>query len=152
MADVLRSQVAAQLDSGSTNDLESVGILGAGLAFAVALMIIRATHGNDPTWYWWWYPLPALLGPAVVVAVPLLPPKPGRRFTAGPDVPWMLAGFTANPQTLEQMLEAVVGKLRAALVRNDRILAREETYLKWGIRLFSLVTLVTIGLYTWGLR
>lgn len=64
----------------------------------------------------------------------------------------MLAGFARDPQTLEQMLEAVVGKLHAAFERNDRILAREEKLLKWGIRLFSLVTLLTIGLYTWGLR
>ncbi|MDA8399317.1 MAG: hypothetical protein M0008_04585, partial [Actinomycetota bacterium] len=95
MADILRDQIAAQLESASTNNLESVGVIAAALAFVVALLVVRATHGNDPSWWWWWYPLPGFMIPTVIVGTPLLPPTKKRRFKDGPDIPRLLEGFAA---------------------------------------------------------
>ena len=55
LAEVLRDQLASQLETASTNDLKSVGVLGAALAVVVALLLLRATdpHGIG---FWWWYP------------------------------------------------------------------------------------------------
>ncbi len=152
MADILRDQIAAQLESASTNNLESVGVIAAALAFVVALLVVRATHGNDPSWWWWWYPLPGFMIPTAIVGTPLLPPTKKRQFQDGPDIPSLLEGFAASSTTLEEMLAILLQGLQASWEENDKLLRQEAWCLKWGLISFSLITIGSIGVYTWGLR
>lgn len=158
LADVLRDQVASQLDQASTNDLKSVAVLAAALAMIVALLIMRAT---DPTGigYWWWYPLPLFIIPAFLAAMPLRRPASKRPFQDGPSIPEFLARSAAGkttengpvPYTLEEILQLLLVDLHTSWQRNDTLLVQEQRSFYWGAVALGVVTLIAIGLYAWGL-
>lgn len=158
LADVLRDQVASQLEQASTNDLKSVGVLGAALAMVVALLLLRATDPKDIA-YWWWYPVPLFVLPSGLAAMPLRRPLSKRAFLGGPNVPQLLARFGAGktaqpgeaPYTLEEMLAMVLVDLHTAWRNNDSLLAEEQRSFYWGAVALGIVTLISIGLYAWGL-
>lgn len=150
MDDLLRDQIAAQLESASTNDLESVGVIGAALALVVALLILRATDARDITW-WWWYPLPLFAVPTALVAVPLRGTSAKRKFLHGPQVPAILQGFAEQPQTLEAVLERTLRDLHACWSNNDALLAAERKWFNIGILALALATTISLGLYAWAL-
>jgi hypothetical protein len=150
MNDLLRDQIAGQLESAGTNDLESVGVIAAALALVVAMLILRATDGRDITW-WWWYPLPLFAVPTVFVAVPLRGTTAKRRFLHGPSVPAILEGFARHPQTLEAVLERTLRDLHECWLNNDELLAAERRWFNIGILALSFATTVSVGLYAWAL-
>jgi hypothetical protein len=150
MDDLLRDQIAAQLDSASTNDLESVGVIGAALALVVALLILRATDAPDITW-WWWYPLPSFAVPTALVAVPLRGSTAKRKFLDGPQVPAILQGFAQQPQTLEAVLERTLRDLQTCWSINDALLAAERKWFNIGILALAIATTISLGLYAWAL-
>lgn len=158
LADVLRDQVASQLEQASTNDLKSVGVLGAALAIVVALPILRATNYSH-IGYWWWYPLPLFVVPATLAAMPLRRASSKRTFKDGPSVPQLLAryeigkpadgGYTAY--TLEEMLAMLLVDLHTSWRNNDTLLAEEQRSFYRGAIALGIATLITVGLYAWGL-
>jgi len=150
MNDLLRDQIAGQLESAGTNDLESVGVIAAALALVVALLILRATDGRDITW-WWWYPLPLFAVPTVLVAVPLRGTTAKRRFLHGPSVPAILEGFARQSQTLEAVLERTLRDLHECWLNNDVLLVAERKWFKIGIWALGFATTVSVGLYAWAL-
>jgi hypothetical protein len=151
MAELQRDQIAAQLDSASTNDLQSVGVIAAALALVVALLVLRATDPYDISW-WWWYPLPMFIVPTGFVAVPLRRPTERRKFLHGPSVPAILQGFAQQPQTLEAVLEKVLRDLHAAWDNNDALLAEERKWFMVGAVSLAIATTVSLGLYAWALN
>jgi hypothetical protein len=158
LADVQRDQVASQLEEASTNDLKAIGVLGAVLAIVVALLVLRAT---DPSsiGYWWWYPLPIFVVPTVLAATPLRRSLPKREFSDGPSVPEFLARYEKGrtteegqvPYTLEYMLQMILVGLQESWRNNDSLLAEEQRSFYWGAAALGIATLVTLGLYAWGL-
>jgi hypothetical protein len=158
LADVLRDQVASQMEQASTNDLKSVGILGAALAIVVALLLLRATDSSSIA-YWWWYPLPLFVVPGTLAAIPLRRPSSKRTFTDGPSVPQLLARYEAGksteagggPYTLEEMLAMLLVDLHTSWRNNDKLLAEEQRSFYWGAAALGIATLITTGLYAWGL-
>lgn len=157
LADLLRDQVASQLETASTNDLKSVGVLAAALAVVVSLLLLRAAdpHGIG---YWWWYPLPLFVVPGVLAAMPLRPPTSTVRFLDGPSVPRLVTQFErgrtgdgSEPFTLEEQLVMVLRGLHTSWSNNDRLLAAEGRSFYWGILTLAIATLITLGLYAWGL-
>lgn len=157
LAEVLRDQLASQLETASTNDLKAVGVLGAALAAVVALLLLRATdpHGIG---FWWWYPLPAFVLPALLAAVPLRRPKRNVKFLDGPSVPGLLARYEGGRSgdgslayTLEEQLAMLLVDLKDSWNNNDRLLAEEGRSFYWGVLSLAVVTLVSVGLYAWGL-
>jgi hypothetical protein len=146
------------MEQASTNDLKSVGVLGAALAMIVALLLLRAA---DPSaiGFWWWYPLPLFVVPAVLAAMPLRRPSSGRPFRDGPSVPQFLARFEAGkpteagyvPYTLEEILAMLLVDLHTSWRSNDSLLAGEQRSFYWGATALGVATLITIGLYAWGL-
>jgi hypothetical protein len=157
LADVQRDQVASQLEEASTNDLKAVGVLGAVLAIVVALLLLRAT---DPSsiGYWWWYPLPIFVVPTVLAATPLRRPSSKREFRDGPRVPEFLARYETAPTeagqvpyTLEHILQTLLVDLQRSWRNNDRLLAEEQRSFYWGAAALGIATLITLGLYAWGL-
>lgn len=159
LADVLRDQVSSQMEQASTNDLKSVGVLGAVLAIVVALLLLRATAPSD-IGYWWWYPLPLFVVPAVLAAIPLRRSSPKRTFKDGPSVPRLLAryetgkvaeGGQVSPYTLEEMLAMLLVDLQASWRINDILLEKEQRSFYRGAAVLGIVTLITVGLYAWGL-
>ncbi|MHB8436434.1 MAG: hypothetical protein ACYDC0_11240 [Acidimicrobiales bacterium] len=156
LADVLRDQLASQLETASTNDLKSVGVLGAALAVVVALLLLRATdpHGIGV----WWWPLPAFVLPGILAAVPLRRPKRNVKFLDGPSVPGLLARYERGRSgdgslayTLEEQLAMLLVDLQDSWNNNDRLLAEEGRSFYWGALSLAVVTLVSVGLYAWGL-
>jgi len=150
MAGLLRDQIAAQLQAASSNDLQSVGVIGAALALVVTLLVLRATDPTDISW-WWWYPLPLFVVPTGLVAVPLRGTSTRRRFLQGPNVAGILGGFARDPQTLEAVLEKVLRDLNESWVNNDRLLAEESRWFRLGILSLGVATLLSLGLYAWAL-
>jgi hypothetical protein len=158
LADLLRDQVASQMEQASTNDLKSVGVLGAALAVVVVLPVLRATDSTD-IGFWWWYPLPLLVIPGALAAMPLRRASRKREFRAGPSVPQLLARFEAGklstggsaPYTLEEMLAMLLVDLHAAWRNNDELLAAEQRWFYRGAIALGVIMLVTVGLYAWGL-
>lgn len=158
LADVQRDQVASQMEQASTNDLKSVGIIGAALAIVVALLLLRATDPKDIA-YWWWYPLPLFIVPSALAAMPLRRPSSKRTFLGGPSVPQLLARFEAGkstqpgemPYTLEEMFAMLLVDLHTAWRNNDTILVEEQRSFYRGAAALGIATLMTIGLYAWGL-
>jgi hypothetical protein len=157
LADVQRDQVASQLEEASTNDLKAVGVLGAVLAIVVALLVLRAT---DPSsiGYWWWYPLPVFVVPTVLAAMPLRRPSSKREFRDGPSVPEFLARYETGPTeaghvpyTLEHMLQMLLVDLHTSWSNNDSLLGEEQRSFYWGAAALGVATLITLGLYAWGL-
>jgi len=150
--------LASQLDQASTNDLKSVGVLGAALAIVVALLLLRAT---DPSriGYWWWFPLPLFVIPTLLAAVPLRRHTSKKPYRAGPSVPDFLARFEQGrltpdgsvPYTLEEILAVLMVELHKSWQSNDKLLAQEQRSFYWGAAALGLVTLITTGLYAWGL-
>jgi hypothetical protein len=159
LADVLRDQVASQMEQASTNDLKSVGILGAALAMVVALLLIRATDPEHIA-YWWWYPMPLFVFPCARVAMPLRRSSPKRAFLGGPSVPQLLARFEAGktaqpreaPYTLEEMLAIVLVDLHTAWRNNDSLLAEEQRSFYWGAVALGIVTLIASACMLGGCR
>ena len=147
--DLLRDQIAAQLESASTNDLESVRVVAAALALVVALLILRATDSRDITW--WWYPLPSFAVPTALVAVPLRGTTAKRKFLHGPSVPAILEGFADQPQTLETVLERTLRDLHECWLNNDALLAAERRWFNIGILTLGLATTISLSLYAWDL-
>jgi hypothetical protein len=157
LADVLRDQLASQLETASTNDLKAVGVLGVALAVVVALLLLRATdpHGIG---VWWWYPLPLFVVPGVLAAMPLRRPKSNVKFLDGPSVPGLLARYERGrsgdgsvPYTLEEQLAMLLVDLQGSWNNNDRLLAEEGRSFYWGALSLAVATLIAIGLYAWGL-
>lgn len=150
LSDLLRDQIAGQLESASTNDLESVGVIAAALALVVALLILRATDSRDISW-WWWYPLPLFAVPTGLVAVPLRGTTAKRKFLHGPSVPAILEGFSQQRQTLEAVLERTLRDLHECWLSNDVLLAAERRWFNVGIMAFGVASTVSVGLYAWAL-
>jgi hypothetical protein len=147
------------MEESSTNDLKAVGILEAALAMVVALFLLRATDPTGIAW-WWRYPMPLFVIPAVLAAIPLRKPSSKRTFRDGTNVPELLAryehgkpegsGFT--PYTLEEMLAMLLVDLHASWRNNDGLLAEEQGSFYWGgAAALGVVRLITIGPYPWGL-
>jgi hypothetical protein len=157
LADVQRDQVASQLEEASTNDLKAIGVLGAVLAIVVALLVLRATNPSS-IGYWWWYPLPIFVFPTVLAATPLRRPSSKREFSDGPRVPEFLARYETGPAeegqvpyTLEYLLQILLVDLHKTWRNNDTLLAQEQRSFYWGAAALGIATLITLGLYAWGL-
>lgn len=154
LVDVKRDQVASQLEEASTNDLKAVGVLGAVLAIVVALFVLRAADSSS-IGYWWWYPLPVFVVPTVLAAVPLRRPSSEREFSDGPRVPEFLASLETTPKeaphTLEYMLQLLLVDLHTSWRNNDSLLAEEQRSFYSGAAALGIATLITLGLYAWGL-
>ena len=157
LADLLRDQLASQLETASTNDVKAVGVIGAVLAVVVALLLLRAAdpHGIG---YWWWYPLPLFVIPGGLAAMPLRRPTHKVRFLDGPSVPGLLtrfeggkAGDGAVPYSLDEQLAMVLVDLQNSWSNNDRLLADESRSFYWGALSLAIATLIALGLYAWGL-
>jgi hypothetical protein len=153
LVDLLRDQVAAQMEQASTNDLKAVGVLGAALAMVVALLLIRATNPTA-VGSWWWYPLPFFVVPAAIAATPLQAPSSTRTFRDGPSVPALLARLEegkvgsggAEPYGLEELLGMILVDLHTCWDRNDHLLDREQRAFYRGAAALGVVTLVTVGM------
>lgn len=144
-----RDQIAAQLETASTNALVSIAELAAVLALVVAVLILREADSQTIAW-WWWLPLPLFIVPTFFAGTPILRRK-NRKFKDGPYVPSMIAAFARRPGTLEKRLEEMIQLLQRDWKNNDELLERESERAKWGLRLLALASVVTVGLYAWGL-
>ncbi len=123
MVELLRDQIAAQLDAAGTLDVKAVGVVGAGLAVVVALLVLRATDSGAIAW--WWYPLPLFVVPTGLVAAPL------RAFTQGEGV--------------------LMQDLYESWSVNDKLLEVEARRFRRGVLTLGAATVVSLGLYAWGL-
>ncbi|MFZ2056054.1 MAG: hypothetical protein WAV54_01410 [Acidimicrobiales bacterium] len=150
LADLLRDQVGAQLESASSNNLEAVALLAANLAFILALMLLRATNPTYIAW-WWWLPLPLFAASATFLVYPILPPSEKRRFQHGPHVPSLLLAISREPQTLEQIIGRLIKDLQTTWQNNDALLATERKFLRIGLYVLCIASVVGAGLYAWGL-
>jgi hypothetical protein len=158
LAELQRDQIASQIEQASTNDLKSVGVLGATLAMVVALLILRATDSSDIGW-WWWYPLPLFAVPSFLAAIPLRRASAKRTFRDGPSVPQFLARFETGkpteaghvPYTLEEIFTTLLVDLHTSWRSNDCLLVAEQQWFYRGAAALGVATLIAVGLYAWGL-
>ena len=148
--DLQRDQIAAQLESASTNTLQSVAELAAILALLVAMLILRETNPGAIGW-WWWLPLPFFIFPTYFAGAPIMRGK-DRKFKDGPYVPRMMAAFSDKPETLENRLREMIQLLHRDWNNNDELLEEESRRIKWGLRLLFAVSVISVGLYAWGLN
>jgi hypothetical protein len=153
---IQRDQVASQLEEAGTNDLKSIGVLGAVLAIIVALLLLKVTNSSS-IGYWWWYPLPTFVVPAVLTAVPLRRSSAEREFKQGPRVREFYERYEGPPKpgqapyTLEQLLRYLVNDFSKSWSNNDSLLKVEQRSFYWGGATLGIATLITLGLYAWGL-
>jgi len=146
------------MEQASTNDLKSVGVLGAAVAMVIAVLILRVTNECIIS-YWWWYPLPLFVIPSALAAIPLRRSSSKRTFKDGPSVPQLLSRYEAGksaevgkmPYTLEEMLAMLLVDLHTSWRNNDSLLAVEQRTFYWGAMALGVATLITVGLYAWGL-
>lgn len=150
LANLLQDQIASQLESASTNDIVSIGIVGAALAIVVALLLIRATNTIAGEWWWWWYPLPMFVVPVCTVGFPLLPRR-SKRFQHGPSVPTAVQSFATSPQPLERMMERLLRDLHSSWRNNDALLAAEGRWITASMLTLAVATGVSVGLFAWRL-
>ena len=76
-----RDQIAAQLESASTNALQSIAVLAAVVALLVAMLLIRETSPTQIGW-WWWIPLTLFVVPTVAAGAPIMRRKDRSSRTA----------------------------------------------------------------------
>ena len=152
LVEILRDQIVSQLESASTNELESVALLAADVAAMLALLLVRASDPASIHWSWWWYPLP-LFAVAALLAMGLLRPRRNKeRFKAGPHIPSVLVAISSEPQTVEQVLTRLLKDLQATWQINDSLLATERRFLRFGTYALGVASVASVALYGWGLR
>jgi hypothetical protein len=152
MADILRDQIAAQQETASTNELTSIGLMGASFALMVALLILRATQPVEIS-YWWWYPLPIFVAGDLLLMVPSVPKIVRRtRFSDGPNVPALMASLATEPLSEQEIYVQIIRALHTSWMVNDRILRWERGCVRYGEYLLALGALVSVGLYSLGLN
>ena len=152
VVDILRDQVAAQQETASTNELTSIGLMGASLAMVVALLLLKAAHPIEIS-YWWWYPLPIFVASGLLLMIPAVPRVVRRvRLSDGPNVPALMARLSEMPVRSTRFTWRSYRALQTSWAVNDRILRTERACVRYGEYVLAIGALVSVGLYSLGLN